>query len=644
MTFKKYSKSSSFYLNTKSDFFTKNDVLLKTDQKQKLIYASQPKRLKCKICELALPNSVDFNLHNMILITTALQETFPINTNNKVLFLGEWCKVYNKKSVWKKFDSQTMTYHWDDRKKLHTDYQDIQVIYEKILVELSDKLNQIHEVDYSLRYWRILIGPWLGYFAQALFDRWFMLKTVFDNDQKYLCSIIKRPPLAVVPYNMDHFTNLFVADDWNEAIYGQLIELYWPNKVQITWVEKTKQLPKLNVKRSQIKKYIKEKIFPYLNKISLNQHFFIQSYLPLKTELKLQFRLGKLPNLWTTESSPRVKPSFKERQWSLNNDRGTPFEELLRKMIPFNIPTVYLEGYSVLNQAIENLSWPKDPKSIFTSNAYSGDDLFKAYAAKNTENNTPLVIGQHGGLYGMNAFSFSDEHQIKIADKWLSWGWCDGNRKNILPVGNLKAFGKKVGYSPKKGALMVELGLPRYSYYMYALPVAGQYLNYFNDQQVFLLSLPLALRQQVLLRLYHVDYGWNEADRWHDSMPEVNVERGRKDIKQLIKKCRLYIATYNATTYLETLTWNIPTIMFWNPNHWEVNNQAKPYFDLLEKVGIFHTTPQSAARKMIEIWDDVDGWWHSEKIQNARKVFIKQYAHLPEEPLNLLQNLFENND
>jgi putative transferase (TIGR04331 family) len=83
--------------------------------------------------------------------------------------------------------------------------------------------------------------------------------------------------------------------------------------------------------------------------------------------------------------------------------------------------------------------------------------------------------------------------------------------------------------------------------------------------------------------------------------------------------------------------------MFWNPEHWELKEQAKPYFELLEKIGIFHTTPQSAAKKMIEIWDDVDDWWYSSETQKARKVFIDQYARLPEEPLNLLQDIFEHN-
>ncbi len=581
----------------------------------------------------------------MVLITTALQETFPKDTNEKVLFLGEWCKVYNKKSAWKKFDSKTAPYHWNDRKKLYTDYQNIQIIYEDVLFELSNKLNQIHQVNYSLRYWRILIGPWLGCFTQILFDRWFMLNTVFDDNQKYHCRVIKREPLSFVPNDMDNFEQWFVTDDWNEALYGQLIELYWLNKVNSTRIDKIKQIPQSFAKKISIKKKFKEKVLTFLNKLPIkdNNYFFISSYLPLKIELKLQIRLGQIPNLWNARSSPIVEPCAKQRKWKLNNEKCGPFEGVLRKMIPMHIPTAYLEGYLILNKTIENIPWPKNPKSIFTSNAYLGDDLFKAWAAKKTESNTPLIIGQHGGHFGMSLFSFYEDHQIKIADKWLSWGWHDENRKNIVPVGNFKDFEKQVDYNSKGVALMVEMTVPRYSYHLYAVPIASQCLDYFNDQKAFLSSLPIELRQQVLLRLSRSDYDWNQADRWKDSMPEVNIDLGRKDIKKLIKKSRLYISTYNATTYLESLTWNIPTIMFWNPEHWELNEQAKPYFELLEKVGIFHTTPQSAAQKMIEIWHDVDDWWNSNEIQSARKVFIDQYARLPEEPLNLLQDIFTHN-
>jgi len=60
-----YSKPSAFYLNTKKDFFTNNDELLKKSLNQNQIYTSQPTRLFCKICQALLPLTTDFHSHNV---------------------------------------------------------------------------------------------------------------------------------------------------------------------------------------------------------------------------------------------------------------------------------------------------------------------------------------------------------------------------------------------------------------------------------------------------------------------------------------------------------------------------------------------------------------------------------------------------
>ena len=65
MTKKKYSKSSSFYLKTKRDFFDNNKKLLKKMLEHNLLYASQPKRRECKLCKSILPNKVDFHSHKI---------------------------------------------------------------------------------------------------------------------------------------------------------------------------------------------------------------------------------------------------------------------------------------------------------------------------------------------------------------------------------------------------------------------------------------------------------------------------------------------------------------------------------------------------------------------------------------------------
>jgi SAM-dependent methyltransferase len=61
----KYSKSSAFYLSTKKDFFSDNDVLLERASRHNELYASQPARTHCKLCNSRLPQATDFASHGV---------------------------------------------------------------------------------------------------------------------------------------------------------------------------------------------------------------------------------------------------------------------------------------------------------------------------------------------------------------------------------------------------------------------------------------------------------------------------------------------------------------------------------------------------------------------------------------------------
>ncbi|MEI6153724.1 MAG: LIC12162 family protein, partial [Deltaproteobacteria bacterium] len=307
---------------------------------------------------------------------------------------------------------------------------------------------------------------------------------------------------------------------------------------------------------------------------------------------------------------------------------------VVRAMIPRHIPTVYLEGYAELQSLCDKLHWPKKPRLIFTSNSYDSDEVFKAWAAGKVEAGVPLAVGQHGGNYGVDRWNFAEDHECSISDSWLSWGWDDKRRPQIKPVGNLKMFGIDMHKRGAEGyALMVEMTMSRYSYRMHSVPMAGQWLDYFNEQCRFVDALPDEIRGRLLVRLYVHDCGWYQAARWREHFPEIQLDDGRGPIAPLIEKSRIYVSTYNATTYLESLAMNIPTIMFWNPNHWELRNSAVPYFERLKAVGIFHETPEAAAHQMTQVWDNVAAWWNSEPVQAAREEFCYRYSRMPKKPL-----------
>ncbi|MGY8788055.1 MAG: LIC12162 family transferase, partial [Fidelibacterota bacterium] len=160
------------------------------------------------------------------LVTTALEETWPKDPKIPVLFLGEWCRIYSRRERWSKMNAEVLPYHWDDREKLFNDYQYLSDLYEITLQTLQKQLNEIHGVDHSLRYWRILIGPWLGYFIQMVFDRWAMLKHTFDKYEISGCIILKNDENILIPNDMEDFNSLLVDDDWNEMIYSELLREY----------------------------------------------------------------------------------------------------------------------------------------------------------------------------------------------------------------------------------------------------------------------------------------------------------------------------------------------------------------------------------------------------------------------------------
>ena len=155
------------------------------------------------------------------LITTALEETW--RHEEPVLFLGEWCRRYSRRERWSSMDAEVLPYHWDDREKLYADYQDLQDFHERLLQDLTVQLNQIHGGDHSLRYWRILIGPWLGFFIQMLFDRWTSIQRAIRQHELSGTMVLTGREETLVPNDMEDFRHLFVEEEWNHHLYAAIL-------------------------------------------------------------------------------------------------------------------------------------------------------------------------------------------------------------------------------------------------------------------------------------------------------------------------------------------------------------------------------------------------------------------------------------
>ncbi len=557
----------------------------------------------------------------MVLVTTALEETFPKDKNKKILFLGEWCKLYSRKGIYKQYDYETLLYHWDDREKLYQDTQYIDTVYEKYLKLLKENLNEIHNVSYTLSYWRIILGPWLRYFIEIVYDRYLSILEASKKNIDYV-NILNFNDESIVSHNMEDFTKLCMGDIWNQFIYQNIINYFNINqKIVISDIYIKENL----VRKNTLKIYIKKFLF-YINKFN-SIHFF-SSNINNKDRMLLQCNLKQIPMPIDSSLDIEIVANYsKSLRDMLQFSSNSLFEKILVNLIKKQIPIYYLEGYSMFRQKVLNI-YPNKADIIFTADSFEINDTFKFWSAEKKEQGANYIIGQHGGNYGMGLFASHEEHQIKSSDKFFSWGWSFENNK-VIPVSAIK-LNKKIKFNKKGNILVPLMSTSRYSFHIMAMPIAGQILNYFDDQVKFLNLVSNNVKKILKLRIYQHDYDWNMKKRLVDSGFQhlIDTEENlSKSFHERLSECRLCICTYNATTYLETFSANYPTLLFWNPLHWELRDDVKPYFDILIKAGILHYSEDSLVKKIDQIYKNPSEWWNQDNIQNAKNIFCNKFAN-----------------
>ena len=565
------------------------------------------------------------------LVTTALESTWP--KEGTVLFLGSWCCSFSKRAHWASLESEICPYHWDDRNKLIKDYDYLECIYERFLVVLAKKLNELHGTNFSDRFWRILIGPWLYTCVQVVFDRWFMLKEAIESQEMVQLYALDKDISCLATNDLDAFNEAIEGDEWNEALYSVLVEKFFSDQVEITYVRHQCYRTTTKVKNKAIS--FKSRLKGFCNTLSRlfskdTDVFVIAPHMSFLKQVKLHLKLRQFPVFWFKPMEEYShQDTFFDREdislsYQLNQDLH--FEVVLEKMLFFLMPRKYLEGFDYLQRMSKLQGWPEKPNAIFTSNSYASDEVFKCWAGDKVDGGSRLVIGQHGGNFGMTPMAIQEAHQIKIADKWLSWGWTDVQEEKIVPVGNFKSKYKQIRHSSSGDALLVGMTLPKFSYYLYSVPIAGQIESYFNDQLQFASALPDQIRQSLRVRLYPVDRDWNQKKRWQSQNHNVLFDNNKRSLIDSLRASRIFIGTYNATTYLETFSANMPSILFWNPEHWEVTDRTVGYFERLKSVGVLHASPKSAAAHLEAIWDDVDEWWFGKEVQDVINDFNNCYS------------------
>jgi len=564
------------------------------------------------------------------LAATAIEEFW--DTSYPIVFLGNWCKRYSRKEIWENIISETPLTYFDEKKSNEV-YLYLSNIFERLLFVLHNQMNQIHGTDFSLRYWRIVLGSWLIYYIHAMYDRYENLEH-FVKLYPDFTSICLDKKCFIIPKDTIHFACHLRNDDFNLQIYSSILAemgYKFPAK------ELTITTPDVNLyftgQSRGVKNILKHiykwtcKTFQNNKQVLLRNTYFSYSSL---FKLMLETRAVAWPCIYGYEDLPDFSVNHEARRMVGNLDFGEDkFEKTLISLIPFAIPQSMIEGFSFLREKVKD-EFVSGPKAIMSGISWWFDNTFRIWAAESAEKGTMLLGTQHGGNYGFAANLLQKDIELGIVDKFYSWGWkYSDTYAEVIPMPAPKLVETKKKSLNKGGDVLYVLA--GYSRYLLQFPLSTDYWDdYFLNQVKFISHLSGQIMAKLRIRPYREDYGWDVWDRIRDQFPQVKIEAWDKPFPISLNNCSVYVSDHPlaSTTFIEALVSNKPTIIFYNPNFAanEVRDEAKDLFKQLKTNAIIFDDLITAARHLNSVYDCIESWWNEPKRQMAIRNFLDKYG------------------
>jgi len=558
-----------------------------------------------------------------VLVTTPIIETWG-ESHEEILLLGEWCKTLENETILETREHSTLKYHGDDTTQRPIRHKYLFNLHEKVLLSLRDTLNNYHNVNHSLRYWRILIGPWLLTYISIIWDRWESLNTAF---QEYSCSktiFLNLEKKKMVPADFESFNRIRSTDIWNHHLYSEIINYKYAHKLKTIPLDHNYNC-ELNEKQNN-KQTMKGKIAyivdQFLSSIQSNYKVvFFHPYFDIKALFSISRRLHQLPRQHYEFLKKIEFPTTEEERYeqTVSLDSTNDFEKYLASQILSQIPISYFEGYQELNKCAQTI---KTKGSIlFTANAHLCNDLFNCFAANHVENGGKLIVSQHGGSFKTPIILF--HHQEKIADIMTVWHkpYMDNHVK--LPPNKLINLRHKKPQTNKSKYLLL-LGFETSSYnYRIGAPIGG--MNYKKDYN-HKIECARHLSPAVFkyLRVRTGNYGKGHTNSRDHYARDLGMDKisSYTSAPEAFSTAKIILNTYPMTTFSEGLSSGVPTILlyceeYWGPHHPQFDNVKME----MKNSKIIFTDPRKAAEHINNIWHDPYVWWSSPEVTEAREHF-----------------------
>lgn len=543
---------------------------------------------------------------------------------------------------------------WDEKKKYLKDIKEIKRTYNYLIRKISFTLNNHFKIKKDVRYWTILLGPWLHIFIGTYFEKNILL-----------CKLLKYKKNLNIPL-VDYKIKDLVPDSYHTFLNLTLYSAAWQDYLFKTIALRKKFNKNFNlIKKKGKKNYEKKFVYSKFNlisyfKISLikilgfifyfrlkkQNLVFFDTYLTFKYNFLLILKNFSIP-FFINEKKIENSFNYNLRKNLIktcnieNKNYGDIFETTI-----LNLPKDFLENYEQIKKKIFTSNIAKNPKVIFTSNGMYPSSYKTIYIAECVSNNSKLILAQHGGRYGNVKRFFELDHETEISDNFISWGKKKFHKKvvNFGTIKSIKEF-RALRVNNSKNILFVMLSKGRFIRGVDSEINLKELYNYYNNIcPKFYSGLENKLKKYLTFRSNQKVY-WNENSFLLDTckLAQLDSNRQKRKFLDVAKKSNIVVCSYLSTTFIELLIANSPVILFTPFSLESYNKETLKILKNLKKNKIFFNGPVEASRFINQNWKNIYKWWYDKKVQDSRKLFLKNFSIVNQNLFDDIQSLIEKN-
>lgn len=558
---------------------------------------------------------------NKILVLTGFDKFWP-NKDHEAVFLGPWCFTFNKKYDYQDHESfYVVESPWSSNSDICKGSLYINELIDRLIPEVSIFLNKYFGTEFSESFWTISTICWMVNWLDLLYDRYMYLEQVgkiFRGDEKLKVKISANPYRYEIE-DCGHLSKVCYTHEYNLCLFSQIIKAANFDFLSAEEIDTSFDKVQFQNDRRELLRSVLKQCCHFL--FPTDVYFGEINGFTLKDKLYLHLGRRKKYDLHGTNKKifPKDKDFLQNR--TLEFDAQNNFERIVKKLFVKNLPTALLREIPALSKSEQVKYWV-------------GHNIWKRQTnsfkiARIVENGGTWISFQHGGGYGQNFFPNLVKVEFATSGNFISWGW---DHKYIydckifpLPspyLSNLKVHSRRSDKIFYIGSLR-----PAYRHRLYSRSPGISQMPYIKNKVQFLKNLLPNIRDNLIYKPYANDYGINQRRDLSAILPESQlVTSSVKNAREYITECRLFVSDHLGTSYLESLAMNVPTVIFWSPEHFAIIDKAKTDLKELEEAGIYHKTPESAAEHVNKIYDDVDSWWESDTVRQVREKFTHKYA------------------